>query len=1022
MEHLVFFSALYLILACMIPVMGYYVLRLNFKGTINRLFFIISLCLTMWALGFSIIILAPNESTAIVWTKVSAIGYETIYSVLLHFTLLLTGHSKILNKKWIYPLLYLPAGVCLYAFVLSPGITGEIYHFANTESGWLRTTGIFIYDRIFQLYYLSAVIGSLILIALWKNKSDRPEIKKQANLLMISFTAAFGLGSFTDIINGLYKFVPIPQMAVLFFLIPLSAIFYCINRYHLMKPQLPHKTEEILSDIQRASVFRITSIGFVAGGVVLFIMQYLWWEARSYSLLLIAGALLIFLGGILHYARQNGKGFVQLELTIMLTTTAITPLLVIYVAKSGAMMLWLFPIVMMICALVFNSDNVLLSSVVSMIFSQLYLASTAPYQEIVIDYRMYISQVVVLLFIIVSAYSVHRIYITRLKENAAQAKTQALVSSIVAGFTLADEEHIDESVGNLLEELSAYFKAELVFIHAFEESFHNLIGEQVYCADGSRLSRAHKQKCLSRWDIYRQENLSKASASPYEQYYEQYLIVEQIERMKASSYMFIPIFSKENPVAFIYIETTRVRQAWTNEQVVTRPVVSRLVSDALDKLNAEMRIKFMAYYDGLTKLPNRQLFYERAEQALELAKRNNTASAVLFLDVDSFKSINDTLGHEGGDLLIQTIAQKLSDSLRANDTIARFGGDEFLILINEFADREHLSALADQVMSNFKEPIMLHEQEIFITASIGIAMYPRDGENTETLIKHADIAMYTAKEKGKNQYAFCSTDMKDLVQYRASLSNKLYRALERNEFQVYYQPQIDLQTEKIIGLEALMRWNLPGKGMVSPLEFIPLAEQTGLINPIGNWILETACAQVVEWKQMGLGDLRIAVNLSVVQLRNPGFVKQVERILAQTGIQPSLVELEITESTTTKEADYIIQVLNELKSLGVTISIDDFGTEYSSLNRLKMLPIDKIKMDIQFVRGIDESPKEQAITLIIMNLAKSLDLKLIAEGVESSSQLNFLKSRMCDEVQGFYYYKPMPAAEIATILAQQEQG
>jgi predicted signal transduction protein with EAL and GGDEF domain len=374
------------------------------------------------------------------------------------------------------------------------------------------------------------------------------------------------------------------------------------------------------------------------------------------------------------------------------------------------------------------------------------------------------------------------------------------------------------------------------------------------------------------------------------------------------------------------------------------------------------------------------------------------------------------MGHEDGDLLIQAVGRKLTETLRKTDTIARFGGDEFLILINNVEDAENISKVADKVMDIFQNPFMVRDQEIFITASAGISVFPADGEDAQTLIKHADIAMYTAKEKGKNQYAFCSSNMKQLVEYRVNLSNNLYHALDRSELKVYYQPQIDLATEQIVGMEALLRWFQPESGMIPPMEFIPLAEQTGLINSIGAWVLESACLQAARWEAANLGALRVAVNLSVVQLRNPGLVEQVADILKRTGVNPAQVELEITESTTMREPDYIIRVLSELKALGVTISIDDFGIEYSSLNRLKMLPVDKLKMDIQFVRGIDKSPKDQAITVVIMNLAKNLNLKLVAEGVESLTQLNFLRNRMCDEVQGFYYFRPMPPEEIEKIL------
>jgi diguanylate cyclase (GGDEF)-like protein len=1016
MGHLMIFSTIYLIAASMAPVMGYYAFSLNKKSMINRLFLIICVCMTFWALGFSVVIVAPDEETCAFWTRISAVGYVIIYSVMLHFTLLLTGRGKVLRKRWVYPLLYLPAAVCLYAFVISSGIAQQIYHFKYTDSGWIRTTPSILFDYIFQVYYLFTVLGSLILIGLWKRRSTSPEIRKQANILIFSFVAAFGLGTFTDIINGTYIPLSIPRIAPLIFVIPISTIFHCINRYHFMKAPDLHKAELILNDEHRLPAFRIASIGLILGGIALFLLEYFWWNAGNSIPIIIASALLVVLGGILYYRQRGVKRFQRLDLLLILASMTVTPILTISMAAYGGLSMWAFPIMIIVCALVFNSGELLLSSAISLLFSQVYLASVAVQVNVAIDYRTYISRIVILLFIVVSAYFVHRIYLNRLRENAAQARMQALISGIVANFSLADKRDAPEKMRVLLMALADYFGAEIALVHAVEGEFGNLIRSQFYSTDGSALSPEHMQTCMERWKAYLQEISRDRSASPYEAS----ATPEQAQRMKHKPWLFAPIYEKERPVAFLCMETTRSGAAWTNDQLITLPVISRIVSDALEKLSSEMHIEFMAYYDSLTGLPNRQLFQDRAEQAIHLARRNNRIVGILFLDLDSFKSINDTMGHEGGDQLIQALSRKIADSLRKTDTVARFGGDEFLILINSVDDAENISKVADKIMRLFQEPILLKGQEIFITASAGISVFPADGEDSQTLIKNADIAMYTAKEKGKNQYAFCSHNMKELVQYRVNLSNNLYRALDRNELQVYYQPQIDLQTEKITGLEALLRWSHPEFGMIPPMEFIPLAEQTGLINPIGDWVLEIACAQTMAWKRMGLGALRIAVNLSVVQLRNPNLARHIERILRKTGIDPIQVELEITESTTTKEPDYIIRILNDLKGLGVSISIDDFGTEYSSLNRLKMLPVDRLKMDIQFVRGIDKSPKDQAITMVIINLAKNLDLKLIAEGVENYSQLDFLKNRMCDEVQGFYYYRPMPANEVEGILRKCE--
>lgn len=1012
MKYLMIFSTIYLILATMSPVMGYYVLRLDYKNMSNRLFMMISICLMFWALGFSVFIVAPDEASAVFWNRVSAVGYELIYSLLLHFTLFLTDHQKILSKKWFYLLMYLPAAVCLYAFAISPDITQAVYQLKNISRGWTRTTSSTVFDTIFQIYYIAVVITSLFLLVFWKLKNRKTEIKKQADFLILSFLVAFGLGTLTDIVNGSYFYIPIPPMAPVFFLIPLSTIYYCINKYHFLKPKKVNKMELILNDERRIIVFRITSYGMILAGVAVYVMRHFWWRVDSTASTIISSAILIAFGVILKYVQKKQKNFDYLELILIIISMTLTPILMINMIRFDGGCLWMLQIMFIMCSLVFNSGGMLVASSLSALLGQIYLAGIKPWQSVIVNHRTYASHEVILIFIIVTAYCIHRIYVGRLSENAAQTRTQMLISDIASGFSLTGKDNMAQPIQSLLTRLLDYFMAETVLIHATESQFAELIGFWKYSTEDSAISPDRKLLIMERWTAYLKENINGSDTLPYEYRNS----ADRLEKLKFIPWLFIPIFEKEKPVAFLYIETSRTGTMWTQNQLVSLTIISRIVSDTLEKQNSEMRIRFMAYYDNLTKLPNRQLFYDRAHQAIRLARRNNKVVGIIFLDLDFFKSINDTMGHDGGDLLIQTIAQKLTHVLRKSDTVARFGGDEFLIMLNSIDNIEDISKAADKILDIFHEPIILKGQEIFITASAGISVFPADGKDTESLIKNADIAMYTAKEKGKNQYAFCSTNMKETVKYRMNLSNNLYRALDNNELQVYYQPQIDLQTEKIMGFEALLRWFHPDYGMILPMEFIPLAEQTGLINSIGNWVLDTACAQTVAWNNMGFHDLRIAVNLSVVQLRNPNLVTQVDSILKKTGIDPGQVELEITESVMAREPDYIIRILNDLKKLGVSISIDDFGTEYSSLNRLKMLPVDKLKMDIQFVQGIDKSPKDKAISLVIINLAKNLDLKLVAEGVENNTQLDFLKNRMCDEVQGFYYYKPMPSSEIEKIL------
>lgn len=430
------------------------------------------------------------------------------------------------------------------------------------------------------------------------------------------------------------------------------------------------------------------------------------------------------------------------------------------------------------------------------------------------------------------------------------------------------------------------------------------------------------------------------------------------------------------------------------------------------------KITHLAYHDYLTDLPNRLLFTELLGHAMSMSKRLGKMLAVLFLDLDGFKNINDTMGHYTGDWLLKEVADRLVHRVRSSDTIARLGGDEFVIMIENLSEVDGINVFAQKILQAFAEPFMLQNQACHVTTSIGIAVYPTDGEDADTLIKNADIAMYQAKDKGKNQFAFFTSNMKAHVVKNMRLSNYLYQAIEKNELEVYYQPQINCQTREIVGVEALLRWHHPTEGMVLPAVFIPIAEQTGLITAIGEWVLRQACNQNRTWQKAGLPGLRVAVNVSVKQLQNPGFVQTVHAVLIETGMDPGYLEIEITESAIMKDHHGVSDVLAALKQMGVKITIDDFGTEYSSLNYIKTMPVDRIKIAMTFIHGIGVNHKDEAIIKAIIVLTQSLNLNVIAEGVETCDQLKFLTECLCNEIQGYIYYRPMPAAQLAGLLGE----
>ncbi len=428
------------------------------------------------------------------------------------------------------------------------------------------------------------------------------------------------------------------------------------------------------------------------------------------------------------------------------------------------------------------------------------------------------------------------------------------------------------------------------------------------------------------------------------------------------------------------------------------------------------RSHYLANYDPLTDLPNRILFMDRLNQTIHRSIRRNRHAAIMMLDLDRFKNINDTLSHAIGDLLLQTVSERLRRCVRESDTIARFGGDEFAFILDDIERPEDVSKIAKKVLQTFEEPMTLRGHELFITTSIGISLYPTDGTNAESLLKNADTAMYRAKEQGRNNYQHFSADMDLRALEYLTLETNLRHALERGEMVLHYQPMVETKTGKIIGAEALVRWIHPDLGLIPPLRFIPLAEETGLIEPIGNWVLKTACTQNKAWQNEGYPPMRVAVNLSARQFQNKMFSSIVNRILMETQLDPSYLELELTESIIMKNAESTIETLREFNGLGIDISIDDFGTGYSSLNYLKRFPVNTLKIDRSFVRDIASDPDDAAITRTVIAMGHNLNLKIVAEGVETVEQLEFLREMQCDTIQGYYFSKPLPAEELTKIL------
>ena len=443
-----------------------------------------------------------------------------------------------------------------------------------------------------------------------------------------------------------------------------------------------------------------------------------------------------------------------------------------------------------------------------------------------------------------------------------------------------------------------------------------------------------------------------------------------------------------------------------------------IATDISERKAAQEQIEFLAFHDALTSLPNRLLAKDHLQQAVLAAERASTKVALLFIDLDKFKTINDSLGHVIGDGLLKAVAVRLRECLRDTDTLSRQGGDEFLIVLNHVCDTESVTVVVEKILERIADPFEIDQHELLISLSIGIAVYPDDGKDFDTLLKQSDTAMYQAKESGRNTYRFHTDQMNiDAVEH-LRMRNGLRRALANGEFVLHYQPQISLASGAVIGAEALIRWNHPELGMVAPGRFISVAEDTGLIVPMGDWVLREACRQSVAWRQAGLPELVMGVNLSAVQFKRGDVLKSVTQALEESGLEPALLELELTESILIKDTEKVLATVRQLKSLGVKLSIDDFGTGYSSLSYLKQFDVDKLKIDQSFVRDMVDDPNDAAIVRAIIQMAKGLNLTTIAEGVEDERQLALLRLQHCDEVQGYHFARPMPADQFESFMSR----
>ncbi|HKY01924.1 MAG TPA: EAL domain-containing protein, partial [Burkholderiales bacterium] len=474
-----------------------------------------------------------------------------------------------------------------------------------------------------------------------------------------------------------------------------------------------------------------------------------------------------------------------------------------------------------------------------------------------------------------------------------------------------------------------------------------------------------------------------------------------------------PVWLEGQVIGSMSFEMSRPRD-WPAEDIDFAAGICTLIAlaqEAEQRRDAEAKLRRLAHFDALTSLPNRHLLQDRLKQALAFAQRHRSRVALMFIDLDRFKTINDSLGHLVGDRLLTEVSHRLTASVRAEDSVARLGGDEFVVVLQDLGPVGHAATIAQNLLNAIEPPYLIDGRDLHVSGSIGIALYPDDGQDIETLMRNADTAMYHVKESGRNGFQFFTAEMNAHANALLTMENDLRLALKRGELSLHYQPQYDIVSGRIDAIEALLRWRHPQHGLVLPDTFIPLAEESGLIQQLGEWTLNRVCSQTQDWAKNGMAPIPVAINLSARQFRHPAFVTTLTSTLTDHRMDPRMVEIEITESALIKDMDATLDSFRALKAMGIRLAIDDFGTGYSSLAYLKRFPVDKLKIDRSFIRDISEDPDDRAIVSAIISMSKDLELRVVAEGVETAEQLAFLRERGCDGAQGFLFCAPMEADE-----------
>lgn len=983
------------------------------RDPVHKTYFYMSLGLATWSLTAVLISHTGTMEDTLLWMAVSVFGWGFVYPFLLSLLIHLTGYtSRMTKKKWVlvYGPVLISVGTVLYSYLsgdmekrLSYGAYGFTYALdLEPWTLWVR------------IYYLLVMGCSISLLRQWQPGEEEFIRDRLKRIVSFSVVVSFLLG-----LPKIFGFYEIFRLNLLglgpIHMLPLSAgLFYVLlkkARRGYQEENIIPKRGEYLSAKTHDKIFFYVSQVYLMAGFLTFYIQVIVNQSEVIRTSIIT-ATLFFIGLFIFFLLKVRISVRTRDDIINSILSLSIPFVTLYFAEDSLGFAWAAPVVLILVAVAFNNRNLLIATSTMSIITLLLLWIMYPEMVGSFSAPAHFTRLFVFFIVIGIAFLINDIYRKRQQQFERQIDHERFISEMVVLMSKARFSTVKSNLEVLLEEMVYYMEADYGSIHIFsdvKDGVHRKF-EQYGRGDLDGIRKNLKFSSIL-------DKMLEDTKKPDHTEMNIRRIIEKFRRIMNSQQVTVliqPVVESEKVIGIMCLGVFD-KNSWDEGYQNSFDLIVKNLSSMLYKIKKEDELYRMAYYDGLTGLPNRTLFSRILADTLEEQGEEDTA-AVLFLDLDDFKNINDLMGHSVGDKLLVEFVARIKPLLRDDRYMSRFGGDEFLMVLPQLKDAEEAREKVQEILTTAIGTFRFDEREISTGASIGVALYPQDAREPEDLIRYADLAMYSAKLNGKNQFVICTEDIKKRFIYEKEIENDLHYAIKNKEFILYYQPRVDGISEKIVGVEALLRWDHPQKGMIPPGVFIPIAERIGLMPEIDQWVFREACRQNLYWQRRGYDRISMSVNVTPMTFAENFEGSDILKNLREGIWDPRYIEVEITENTMYFSPESIRNRLNYIRGLGMSVALDDFGIAYSSLGRLHELPIDKIKIDRQFVVNLHEAEKGKNLYEGILNLGRSLGLRINVEGVETKEQADYVRARGCDEIQGFYYYKAMPPEYVERLL------